>query len=355
MSGTFVRAVAAIRTLPPGSFAFVMATGIVAAAFSLVGQGAITVPLLVIAVLGLTALLAAVVFRSVRHWDLVIADVRDPNRAFGFVTIVAAINVVGALMFSFAPLVTVVLVCLSFPIWLVLTYGIPAAMILGTQESPPALKANGSWFIWVVGTQSLSVVTGIIDDGLQVNILGVVSVGLWSIGVALYLMLTTLITLRLLTTKNDAASLRPSYWVYMGATAISVYAGWSILSLLPNLPIMVATHDFVSGFTFMLWAFGVFWIPLLVIFGLWRHVIAHHPLKYETELWSMVFPLGMFSVASIHLGELAGLPVVHDMGVIGTWIAGAAWLVVAGMMVSTAVKQRTHAIFSDVKVTPTKR
>jgi len=58
--------------------------------------------------------------------------------------------------------------------------------------------------------------------------------------------------------------------------------------------------------------------------------------RYETELWSMVFPLGMFSVASIHLGRLAGLPVVHDLGVIGTWIAGTVWLVVAVMMVRAA-------------------
>lgn len=331
------RVAGAVRTMPPGAFAFVMATGIVAAALSLVGQDVVAMVLLGVAIAALFTLLAALVVRVVRHWDLVIIDVRDPNRAFGFVTIVAAINVVGALMFSFAPLVTVALLWISFPIWLLLTYGIPAGMMLGKQDGPPALKANGSWFIWVVGTQSLSVVTGIIDHGLQVNILGVVAVGLWSIGVALYLMLTTLITLRLLTTRNDAASIRPSYWVYMGATAISVYSGWSILSLLPDLPIMVATHDFISGFTFLLWAFGVFWIPMLVIFGIWRHVIQRYPVRYETELWSMVFPLGMFSVASIHLGELTGLPVVHDMGVIGTWIAAAAWLTVATMMTVTAL------------------
>ncbi len=330
----------AVRKLPPGAFAFVMATGIVAGAFSLVGQATITLVLLVISVIGLLALTGALVWRIVRHWDHVYADARNPAIAFGYATIVAAMNVVGALFFAIEPLVTIVLLCVSVPFWLVLTYGIAAAMMLGPQDGPPAHKANGSWFIWVVATQSISVVTGIIDHGLNVNILGVIAVGMWSIGVMLYIILTVIITLRLMTTTQDAFGIRPTYWVYMGATAITVYAGWSILSLLTNLPIMKATHDFISGFTFMLWAFGVWWIPILVIFGIWRHAVKRYPVRYESELWSMVFPLGMFSVASIHIGGLLGLPVVHDMGVLCTWIAGATWLAVMAMMlVSAAHKQ----------------
>ncbi|MBB5633522.1 tellurite resistance protein TehA-like permease [Cryobacterium mesophilum] len=329
----------AVRKLPPGAFAFVMATGIVGAAFSLVGQGAITVALLVIAVVSLVALLIALVWRVARHWDLVYADARNPAIAFGFATIVAALNVVGALFFSIEPAVTIVLLCISVPFWLVLTYGIAAAMMLGPQDGAPALKANGSWFIWVVATQSISVVTGIIDHGLEVNILGVVAVGMWSIGVVLYIVLTVIITLRLMTTTQDAFGIRPTYWVYMGATAITVYSGWSILSLLADLPIIKATHDFVSGFTFMLWAFGVWWIPLLVIFGLWRHAVKRYPVQYESELWSMVFPLGMFSVASIHLGRLLGLPIVHDLGIICTWIAGVMWVAVTALMLKSAARR----------------
>ncbi len=348
------RLATAVRKLPPGAFAFVMATGIVAAAFSLIGQSVITMILLIIAVAGLIALLCALVWRIVRHWDLVYADARNPAVAFGYATIVAALNVVGALFFSIEPLVTIVLVCLSAPFWLVLTYGIAAAMMLGPQDGPPALKANGSWFIWVVATQSISVVTGIIDHGLEVNILGVIAVGMWSVGVMLYIILTVIITLRLMTTTQDAFGIRPSYWVYMGATAITVYAGWSILSLLTDLPIMQATHDFISGFTFMLWSFGVWWIPLLVIFGIWRHAVKRYPVKYESELWSMVFPLGMFSVASIHLGELLGLPVVHDMGVICTWIAGVTWLAVTAMMLRSAAQREVPGQTTTEKISATR-
>ena len=103
----------------------------------------------------------------------------------------------------------------------------------------------------------------------------------------------------------------------------------------------------------MLWAFGVWWIPILVIFGLWRHAVKRYPVRYESELWSMVFPLGMFSVASIHLGKLLGLPVVHDMGVICTWIAGAAWLAVTVMMVRSASQKQVPGETTTEKIAHT--
>ena len=175
---------------------------------------------------------------------------------------------------------------------------------------------------------------------MQNQSLAAIAVALWGIGVVLYLMLATLVTLRLLTTRNDAAGLGPSYWIYMGATAITVLAGSRILVLPADLPIMVATSAVVSGLTFVLWAFGVWWVPLLVIFGVWRHGIRRVPLRYENGLWSIVFPLGMYSVASMHFGAETHLPLVATLGEIGTWISGAAWLAVAVAMVASFSQRR---------------
>ena len=122
----------------------------------------------------------------------------------------------------------------------------------------------------------------------------------------LYLMLATLVTLRLLTTPTDPHTFRPSYWIYMGATAITVLAGSRILVLSADLPIVAATSAFVSGFTYVLWAFGAWWIPLLVLFGVWRYAVRREPMRYESELWSIVFPLGMYAVASIALRRRGG-------------------------------------------------
>ncbi|GAB3038798.1 tellurite resistance/C4-dicarboxylate transporter family protein [Parafrigoribacterium mesophilum] len=326
----------AVRHLPPGAFAFVMATGIVSSAYGLVGQRVISLALLVIAVLGLVLITAAMVWRVAAYRADVLRDAGEPARAFGFFTVVAAVNVVGVRLYTpEAPIPTVVLAVLSVPLWLLLTYGVPGTLILRDRDSPVSAEVNGSWFLWVVGTQSLATAAAALDEHANNAALADVAVALWGIGVMLYIMLATLVTLRLLTTRRDPHKLGPSYWIYMGATAITVLAGSRILALSPDLPVFTATAAFISGFTYILWAFGMWWIPLLIVFAVWRHGIRREPVRYESELWSIVFPLGMYSVASMHFGGVAELPILVGIGQVGTWIAGLAWLVVTVAMVAS--------------------
>jgi hypothetical protein len=63
--------------------------------------------------------------------------------------------------------------------------------------------------------------------------------------------------------------------ILMGATAISVLAGAGEVALPKTIPVIAATAGFTEGFSFGLWAFGTWWIPLLLILGLWRHVHRH--------------------------------------------------------------------------------
>ena len=330
-----------IQKLPSGSFSFVMATGIVSTAFHLIGQEVISTGLLVVTISGLLVLSIAIAWRMIMFRADLMLDVGEPARAFGFFTIVAALNVVGIRLYTpDAPGITIVLAVIAVPIWLLLTYGVPGTLMLRPRVSPVSAEVNGSWFLWVVATQSLAAAVAVIGHDRRVDFLAGTAVALWGIGVMLYLMLATLIMLRLLTSPNDPRTLNPSYWIYMGATAITVLAGSRILSLPRNLPIMIATSTFVSGFTYILWAFGTWWIPLLVVFGLWRHVSRGEPARYETGLWSIVFPLGMYSTASMLYGREMDLPLLVNVGQIGTWIAGLVWLTVVVAMVATAGKWR---------------
>lgn len=92
---------------------------------------------------------------------------------------------------------------------------------------------------------------------------------------------------------------------------------------------METTGLVVSGTTYVLWAFRTGLVPLLVIFGVWRHLINHVPIQYETGLWSVVFPLGMYSVASMLFGIVAHLPFLVTAGQSSTAIAAAAWLAIS--------------------------
>jgi tellurite resistance protein TehA-like permease len=153
--------------------------------------------------------------------------------------------------------------------------------------------------------------------------------GLWSLGLVLYLLLVALILLRWLTVAMTPRELGPPYWILMGATAITVLAGAEILGLPGTLPAVRATAGFVEGFSYALWAFGTWWIPLLVVLGFWRHVRHRWPLTYEPSLWSAVFPLGIYSVATLAFGQMAGIPFMEPLARFMTWVAVAAWILVA--------------------------
>lgn len=137
-------------------------------------------------------------------------DAQDPKRAFGFFTIVAAINVVGVRLYSpGAQTATIGLAVVSVPLWVLFTYGIPSTLMLHPRTDPVAGNIDGSWFLWVVATQSLATVAAV--TGKATGSPAVAAIALWGIGVMLYLMLATLVTLRLLTVPSRLDTLAPTY------------------------------------------------------------------------------------------------------------------------------------------------
>jgi tellurite resistance protein TehA-like permease len=229
------------------------------------------------------------------------------------------------------PLATAILAGLAAALWLVLTYGVPASLLLTRAHDSVLGGINGTWLLWVVSTESLAVTasTLVFARLSQARLLATVAVGLWSIGLVLYLLLVSLILLRWLTFAMSPEALEPPYWILMGATAITVLAGAGILKLPAALPVVRATAGFVEGFSFTLWAFGTWWIPLLIVLGFWRHVRHHWPLTYEPMLWSVVFPLSMYSVATLSFGKAAGLAFMAPLSRFMLWVAVAAWVMVA--------------------------
>ncbi len=163
----------------------------------------------------------------------------------------------------------------------------------------------------------------------------------------LYLVLIVIIFLRLLVVEVTPAEMGPAYWIAMGATAISVRAAAGILALHdPDARLLVtALRPFVVGLSVVLWAFGTWWIPLLVLFGVWRYVLRRYPRSYEPRLWNMVFPLGMYTVASFSLGQTPGLGYMVVVARAWVWVGVAAWVAVLCLMVAAlarALVERRH-------------
>jgi tellurite resistance protein TehA-like permease len=322
-----------VLSLPPNSFAFVMATGIVAGAVREAGWPRVSLPLLALAGLALVVLVVAWAWRLAAEAHGVLQLAGRPESAFGFLTVVAAVNVVSAGAGSAGVTAIALVLCwCGAALWIFLGYGIPLRLIV-RRQGQSATRADGSWFLWVVATQSVAVAVGEITIRQPSEILGTTVVALWGIGVMLYLMLVTLVTLRLLTTAQSPDRLDASYWIYMGATAITALSGAIVLGIPGPLHVIGQAAPVVAGLTILLWAFGLWWVPLLVGLGVWRHGVRHVPLRYSTSLWSIVFPVGMFSAASMALGQVMDLVIITRIGQTGTYLAAAAWLASLIMMI----------------------
>jgi tellurite resistance protein TehA-like permease len=334
-----------IRELDPGYGAWVMATAIVSTGFARFGHRTVSDVLLVVACAAFALLLVAYAWRFARYREQALADARDPSRAFGYFSLVAATNVVGVrLGVAGHPTATLVLAAVSVPLWVGLTYAVLGAMVLGRREGPVLPRANGGWFLLVVATQSLSVAACTVaaaKPDLE-PALAAVAVALWGIGVVLYLLFAGVVTIHLLELDTAPDGLSPTYWIYMGAAAISVLAAGRILLLPAALPVLAATREVVSGLAFLLWAFGSWWIPLLLYVAFHRYVLLRERVRYEAAWWSMVFPLGMYAAATANYGRATGVGFMVEIAHGELWLGLAAWLAVFTAMVASFLPARTR-------------
>lgn len=325
-----------VRGLNPGVFAFVMATGIVSTALDFDGLPVVPDVLLVIGVIGYGGLLVVSGWRLVRWPRRLLADLVSP-RGFAFLTVVAASNVLAArLAIGGWRWPAIVLLAAGVLGWLLLGYGVPLGLVADPRRHPTLDQVNGTWFVWVVGTQSIAVAAATLALSGPSSALAVFAAVCWAIGLVLYVLLAGIGLARLLTRPVSSSELIPPYWVFMGAAAITILAGAQLLALSDATGLI--PRDVIAGASMVLWAFCSWLIPLLLALGAWRHLVRRVSLRYETGLWSMVFPLGMYGVASSQLGRATGTRWLTALGDGEAWVALAVWAIVFAGMLAAGVR-----------------
>ncbi|HEX4824219.1 MAG TPA: tellurite resistance/C4-dicarboxylate transporter family protein [Candidatus Polarisedimenticolaceae bacterium] len=319
----------AVRGFFPGYFALVMATGIVSLAAHFCGLERVAVSLLWInvaayATLGGINLVRVALFpREVRD------DLGRHARGAGFLSSVAATSVLGSQLVVLEGATTAgfLLWILAIALWLLLIYTFFTAVTVAAEKPPLETGLNGGWLLAVVSTESLGVLGVLAAPAAPSPPVALfLALSACFAGAMLYVLLMSMILERWLFHPLDVGGMTPPYWINMGALAITTLAGCRLLLVKDAWPPLARLAPFLEGFTLFFWATASWWIPLLVAMGVWRHIVRRLPIAYDPQYWSLVFPLGMYSVATYNVAKATGITFLAGVPPVALGAALVAWV-----------------------------
>ena len=331
-----------LADMSPAYFGLVMATGIISLAAFMMEYGMLASGLFYLNI-GQYGLLCILYF--LRAW-------RYPSRFFGdmlthltgpsYFTAVAGTGILASqfMVLRGDLVVGKALWVVAVVLWLGLIYTIFTAFTVKHDKPTLDKGINGGWLLAVVATQSLSVSGALLAARigqpyrLELNFFAL-SAWLW--GGMLYIWMMALIFYRYAFFHFSPGDLAPPYWINMGAMAISTLAGSLLILNAPQAPYLASLLPFLKGFTVFYWATGTWWIPMLLLLGVWRHIYKRFPLRYDPLYWGAVFPLGMYAACTWQLDRAMEFGFLTGLTQAFFYIALIAWTVAfAGMLHSLA-------------------
>jgi len=338
----------AAANLFPGYFALVMATGIISIAAFQLNLKPVAWVLLAINLIAYGILWLLLLIRLVSFFPRVKADIMDHARGPGFFTVVAGTCVLGSQLIvvvgQYRAAAALWLVGLA--LWLIIMYTFFTAVTVRADKPQFETGISGTWLLATVATQSVSVLGTLLADYFisYRDSLLFFTLCMFLLGCMLYLILITLIFYRFTFVKLTTVTLTPPYWINMGAVAITTLAGARLIIAVPVWSFLGEISPFLKGFTLFFWAAGTWWIPLLLILGVWRHLRKHFPLAYDPLYWGMVFPLGMYTVCTLQLSKAIRFEPLAIIPRYFVFVAIAAWLAVfIGLIHSLLTRKATAA------------
>lgn len=303
------------------AFNVVMATGIVSIAAQKFGLHVLSLALLALTSVAFVAVAALVLPRA--RWAMtLLRRARAPDTGLPAMGFVAATAVLGTrlelLGGDAARVIAAALLAASGAMWLPILGSVLPGLTRGVLPGRDlAARARGEWLLGVVSTEGIAVLAGSLSHR---GTLHVVAIVLWVFGGLLYLVIFWLLAVRMRRCSLSPREFTPDLWIVMGALAIFSVAGATSFH---------GSAGSLAGEVVILgWALATAWIPLLALGEAWRIVRLGRP-RFAPARWTMVFPLGMYSVCGVLTGGSLGIAWIAHVGHWWFPVALAAWAAVA--------------------------
>ncbi|MCW3110977.1 MAG: Tellurite resistance protein TehA [Segetibacter sp.] len=344
-----------IQTLAPSLFALVMSTGIISISSNLLGYSTISNFLFYVNNIEYAVLVVQFLIRIIAFFPHVIKDLSSHAKGAGFLTITAASCILGlqhALMkqnFSIA----VMLWFFALLLWIVFMYAFVVLVVVKKEKPSLEEGLNGSWLLLVVSIQSLSILANTLTAYLPfpAGLTTFMAFAAFLMGFMFYVILITLIFQRLIFSPLKAEEFTPPDWIDMGAAAITALSGATMANAIKNAFTFNELTSFVKTLSILSWTISTWWIPIVFTLEIRRHLFQRNSFKYQSSYWSMVFPLGVYTVCTIRLAEAVQFPYLYTIAKKFIFIAFAFWLITfIGMCLSlTRLFKNVNSISTDHK------
>lgn len=312
----------------PSVFTFVMATGIVSIDGLNVGADWIGWALFALNLVVWLLLWLAGFIRTATGARALVREFGHHKSGPAFLAVSAATAVLGSQFAAFplARWLVVPLFAFSAALWAIMQYGFLAGVSEGRAKPSLEQGFSGQWLLLVVATQGVAALgSEVLKQTGPAAVLTFICYAWVLLGAIYYLLLGAVVLYRFAFVAMPPEDIIGPWWINEGAAAITALAG-ARLMVVPGLKIgTFAVRDLLAPVVIGFWADATFWIPLLVLLFAWKHLVRGQVLRYSVSLWSVVFPVGMYSAATLALADAYQLPFLHMLARVFFWIALLAW------------------------------
>src|SRR5699024_4751023 len=282
-----------IKRLFPAYFAMVMTSGALSIATYYLGMTIFSYVLLLVNTVTYLVLTFLTLLRLMFFFPRLRSDLMSHEKGPGFFTLVAGTCVFGSQIYILTGLtyLSLALWILGILLWVVVMYTFFTSVTIRKTKPKLSKGINAAWLIASVGTQSVSFLGTLLSPEMTA---GKQIIFFYT----LFMFFFSFMLFRLY-----FESLTPPYWINMGAVAITTLAGATLILHADEFSLLVEITPFLKGFTLFFWITGTWWIPLLFILTIWRHVFHRFPLTYDPQYWGMAFPLAMYTTSTWQLAK----------------------------------------------------